>query len=42
MDATGFKIIYASHYYAAMTKLKSKYTKLSIKVDVLPTIHIER
>jgi hypothetical protein len=35
IDATGFKIIYASEYYTNKAKLRKKYAKLSIGADVL-------
>ena len=39
IDATGFKIIYASEYYTNRAKLpRKKYAKLSIGADVLKQI----
>jgi len=38
IDSTGFKIMHASQYYAARSKLRSKYAKLSIGADVLAQI----
>ena len=35
IDATGFKILYASEYYTSRAKLRKKYAKLSIGADVL-------
>jgi hypothetical protein len=38
IDATGFKITYASEYYTNRAKLRKKYAKLSIGADVLQQI----
>ena len=38
IDATGFKITYASEYYTKRAKLRKKYAKLSIGADVLKQI----
>jgi hypothetical protein len=38
IDATGFKITYASEYYTYRVKSTKKYAKLSIGVDVLKQI----
>jgi len=38
IDATGFKITYASEYYTSRAKLRKKYAKLSIVADVLKQI----
>ena len=38
IDATGFKITHASEYYTNRAKLRKKYAKLSIGVDVLKQI----
>ena len=38
IDATGFKITYASEYYTSRAKLHKKYAKLSIVADVLKQI----
>jgi hypothetical protein len=38
IDATGFKITYASEYYTSRAKLRKKYAKLSIGADVLKQV----
>ena len=38
IDSTGFKITHSSEYYTSRTKLRKKYTKLSIGADVLKQI----
>jgi hypothetical protein len=38
IDSTGFKITHASEYYSRRAKLRRKYAKLSIGVDVLKQI----
>jgi hypothetical protein len=38
IDSTGFKITHASKYYTNRAKLRKKYAKLSISVDVLKQI----
>ena len=38
IDATGFKITYASEYYTKKVKLRKKYAKLSIVADVLKQV----
>jgi hypothetical protein len=38
IDSTGFKITYALQYHTDRTRLRRKYTKLSIGADVLQQI----